>query len=163
MCLRGDKERIARVELPGAVRRAAGDAVAIDMVDTVVPHHVSLATEDREIDRLLERFAGARLVVTDRLHGMIFAAICGTPVVAVDNLSGKVRAVYEAWLADLPYVRFAESEEEVAQAVAGFMASNDSYTWDSSRYCRYFAELKRIIEGRQDPDSCDESNESFVR
>lgn len=162
LCLRGDKERIAREGLPETVRRAAGAAVAIDTVDTVVPHHVSLATEDREIDRLLGRFASARLVVTDRLHGMIFAAICGTPVVAMDNTSGKVRAVYEAWLADLPCVRFAESEGEVAQAVAEFMASDACYTWDSSRYSGYFAELKRIIEGRS-PDFCDESNESFVR
>lgn len=146
LCLRSDKECIEREELPAAVRRAAGGA-AVEPVDTVVPRHVPLAAEDAEIDRLLRLFASARAVVTDRLHGMIFAAICGTPVVALDNRSGKVRAVYEEWLADMPCVRFAESADEVSAAVGEFMASKESYTFDNGRYRERFAELRRIIGG----------------
>ena len=119
----------------------------VEQVDTVVPGHVSLAAEDAEIDRLLGRFASARAVVTDRLHGMIFAAICGTPVVALDNRSGKVRAVYEAWLADVPYVRFVESADDVPAAVGEFMASDERYEFDNSRFRECFAELKRIVDG----------------
>ncbi|MDE6778649.1 MAG: polysaccharide pyruvyl transferase family protein [Alistipes sp.] len=147
LCLRSDKERVERAELPAAVRRAAGDAMKVEQVDTVVPGHVSLAAEDAEIDRLLGRFASARAVVTDRLHGMIFAAICGTPVVALDNRSGKVRAVYEAWLADVPYVRFVESADDVPAAVGEFMASDERYEFDNSRFRECFAELKRIVDG----------------
>lgn len=146
LCLRGDRERVERAELPEAVRRAAGGA-AVETVDTVVLRHVPLVAEDAEIDSLLGRFASARAVVTDRLHGMIFAAICGTPVVAMDNTSGKVRAVYEAWLADVPYVRFAESADDVSAAVGEFMASNGRYEFDNGRFRERFAGLRRIVGG----------------
>ena len=44
--------------------------------------------------------------VTDRLHGMIFSVVTGTPCIALDNVSGKVRGVH-AWIEDLPTLRFA--------------------------------------------------------
>lgn len=47
----------------------------------------------------------SRLVVTDRLHGMIFAVITGTPCLAVDSATGKVSRFYEDWLTDIPSVK----------------------------------------------------------
>ena len=45
------------------------------------------------IDAKLRAFAGMKMIVTDRLHGVIFAAITGTPCVALPSLTGKTENV----------------------------------------------------------------------
>ncbi|WP_206750708.1 polysaccharide pyruvyl transferase family protein [Cryobacterium luteum] len=47
----------------------------------------------------LELYRHSSLVITDRLHGMIFAAITGTPCVALPNTNHKVTGTYTDWIA----------------------------------------------------------------
>lgn len=57
------------------------------------------------------------VVITDRLHATVLAALLEMPVIAMDNENGKVRAIYSDYLHTLPHVYFAETgraaEEEV--------------------------------------------------
>ena len=55
----------------------------------------------------LDEFRKSKLVVTDRLHGMLFAAITGTPCIALGNSSGKVKGVYD-WLTHLDYIQYVD-------------------------------------------------------
>lgn len=55
------------------------------------------------------------MVITDRLHGMIFAAITGTPCIAFDNISKKVSGVYK-WIESLEYIKVVNSFEEFVDA-----------------------------------------------
>ncbi len=52
--------------------------------------------ENREqlLKQKIEEFQSAELVITDRLHGMIFSVITGTPCIAFDNFNAKVKNVY---------------------------------------------------------------------
>ena len=52
------------------------------------------------VNEELKRFAGHRAVITDRLHGMIFAAVTGTPAVVLRSSDRKIEEYYEAFLAD---------------------------------------------------------------
>jgi exopolysaccharide biosynthesis predicted pyruvyltransferase EpsI len=58
-------------------------------------------------------------VVTDRLHGLIFSVIHGTPCVAIENSNHKIRSTWQTWLSDLPSVRLLSDPEpeEVLGAV----------------------------------------------
>ena len=56
----------------------------------------------------LREISSARLVVTNRLHMMIFAAITATPCIAIDNLTHKVLGVYQ-WIKPLPYIKLIEN------------------------------------------------------
>ena len=56
------------------------------------------------IDKLQE-FSTARLVITDRLHGMVFAAITGTACIAFRNYNYKIEGTYE-WIEYLQYIQF---------------------------------------------------------
>jgi exopolysaccharide biosynthesis predicted pyruvyltransferase EpsI len=51
---------------------------------------------------------GASVVVTDRLHVAIPAALLGTPVELMDSGYHKLRGVYERSLADLPHVHLVD-------------------------------------------------------
>lgn len=60
------------------------------------------------VKSFLKMISGKKLVVTDRLHCMIFCAITGTPCIAFDNSNKKISGVYKIWLADLNYISVSE-------------------------------------------------------
>ena len=48
-----------------------------------------------EIKKKIVEFSSCKIIVTDRLHGMIFSLIAGVPCVAIDNKNHKVSGVYK--------------------------------------------------------------------
>ena len=56
-----------------------------------------------------EQFNRAKLVITDRLHGMIFAAITETPCVVIGSYTHKIEESYNKWLKSLEYIRFCKN------------------------------------------------------
>lgn len=65
----------------------------------------------------LKQYTSKKVVITDRLHSMIFAAITATPCIAFDNISGKVRGVYEKWIKDLPYIAVIDDVQKFGQTL----------------------------------------------
>ena len=111
MCLRADKERIADERAHEAIRAALeGCGLAVKETSTVVsePVRVDASNRDSVLESKWEEFRSAEVVVTDRLHGMIFSAITGTPCVALDNVSHKVSQGYE-WIRHIPNIKVAAS------------------------------------------------------
>lgn len=115
LCLRSDsesiltpKERDTLVNLfkKGTTRRTD---MSVDRV--FLPEERAKAVKDK-----LSEYSSAELVITDRLHGMIFAAITDTPCVAIDNFNGKISAAAQ-WLLSLGYIRHASSTNEVVLAI----------------------------------------------
>ena len=70
----------------------------------MIEQNISPRRREFFLNKKLDEFAKAEIVITDRLHGMIFATITGTPCIAFDNLSNKVSGVYE-WIMDQSYVK----------------------------------------------------------
>lgn len=85
--------------------------------DTYIPHFIPLENEKKEVENKINEFAKSRMVITDRLHGMIYAVITGTPVVALNNHNGKVEQVYRSWLSDNPYVKFVSDIKDIEPAI----------------------------------------------
>jgi hypothetical protein len=69
-------------------------------------------------------FASSKLVVTDRLHGMIFCAITGTPSLAIDRNNAQVSRFNRAWLQDIGHVRLLSRSDpvEVCESAASLMS-----------------------------------------
>ncbi|MGM9851676.1 MAG: polysaccharide pyruvyl transferase family protein [Muribaculaceae bacterium] len=74
-----------------------------NMVDVRVP----LNQKELFIREHLQKFMSARLIITDRLHGMIFAFVTQTPALFYDNNNKKVSTTYE-WIRNCGYVFPAE-------------------------------------------------------
>lgn len=77
---------------------------------TTVVKNVDVCHRENAVVKKLKEFASSKLVITDRLHAMIFSAITGTPCIAFDNTSKKVSGVYE-WIKNLKYIHFVEDVE----------------------------------------------------
>lgn len=52
----------------------------------------------------LEIFSSSKLVITDRLHGMILSYITGTPCIALNNSYKKVENTFKDWLSKSNYI-----------------------------------------------------------
>lgn len=75
-----------------------------------------LAAAHGRMQRALSMVRSTEVLVTDRLHGLILALLVGTPVVAVDNSYGKIRALVNTWrLHNLGVIRMADSFPEAAE------------------------------------------------
>lgn len=103
--MRSDLEKVSDDNLIEAIKaNLQRRGYAIRYSDTHSLHPVSPEQREAALFEKWKEFAEAKLVVTDRLHGMLFAAINSTPCLALDNLSGKVKGVYDEWLADNPQI-----------------------------------------------------------
>lgn len=132
LCIRNDKEKGYKGDLMSVIKENV-DGRNVRYLDTQVNRSVSQSDEDREVRGLIEQFQSAQLVITDRLHGMLYATICGTPVIALDNYSHKVKNVYECWLKDLDYVRFVDNVSELPKSMTELL-DNGAGEYNSERY-----------------------------
>lgn len=127
ICLRGDSEAtlpiVARDRLLTQVEKRF---TKIRQTDT----HVYYAPKnDADVQKLLNQswtqMAESELVITDRLHGMIFALLTGTPCITILSKSPKVEGVYNEWLKDNKMIKIIHSVDEFSQAVEEVLTHHD--------------------------------------
>lgn len=117
LMLRGDAEKNTtdRDAQSIEVRLRARYASVMSRDNTVGDESIVAGAEADPFFAMLEDFRAAEVVVTDRLHGMIFAVITGTPYVVLPNTNHKIRGTYDAWIKGrCPYVEFVDSYDDDA-------------------------------------------------
>lgn len=79
---------------------------------------VDIGGKKREevLNNKFQQFQTAQIAITDRLHGMIFAAITETPCIVFGNFNHKISESYK-WLKNLEYIQFCNNMEEIEQAI----------------------------------------------
>lgn len=117
LCFRTDHEGVLTEEIQQQISaKLESMEIPVKYTSTVVDRMVTQAIRDEQLQAKWQEFAASRLVITDRLHAMIFAVITGTACIAVDNKSKKVSGVYE-WLQDVPYVHYCDSPAQVCETI----------------------------------------------
>ena len=109
----------------------------------IVKGGVAVSERENALNAKFAQFSGAELVITDRLHGMIFCAITGTPCIVFDSKSPKVRGCYE-WIKHLDYIRFADKPEDIAEVYRAIPAGPHHY--DNSHLTHYYQTLAEDIQ-----------------
>lgn len=144
LCLRGDCEKTRTEKQEQMIRQQAADLFGVHVTDTDMVVDKCVAVEEREsaLQAKFAEFSAAQLVITDRLHGMIFCAITGTPCIVVDSKSPKVRGCYE-WIKDLDYIRFADDVSQIAEEY--HRIPQTEHVYDNSHLKHYYEELAQDI------------------
>lgn len=130
-----DVEKILNKQYPGQV---------IEYTDTVLPSRITAFNRKREVDKKLNQFSKSELVITDRLHGMVFAALTGTPCIALGNVNDKVKNVYQ-WIRQNEYIRFVDNIEEFSETLKSLDISK-SYTYNKSFAEKSFQPLIELLK-----------------
>lgn len=113
LCLRSDAEKSlagdAHLQIEALLKEKG---LSFGYTDMYSPDRITPGTRREEVGRKMEELASAELVITDRLHGMVFCALTGTPCIVFSNYNHKVRGTYE-WIRHLNYIRYVTSLSEV--------------------------------------------------
>lgn len=118
LCFRNDVEKVYSDESVQKIRNILKEmSIDYNVVDVHLHRYVNWNDAEMVVQKKLDEFKHAKLVITDRLHGMIFAAITGTPCIAVDNSTGKVSGVYK-WIAYLPYIQFIVDNQITSEKIS---------------------------------------------
>ncbi|MEH7502850.1 polysaccharide pyruvyl transferase family protein [Neobacillus drentensis] len=112
LCLRNDREKkISNNQTNGLALSIKSRYQKVIYYDTYIDHF-SKELAKKELDTIWDAFKKAKVVVTDRLHGMIFCAITKTPCVVLPNSNHKIESTYNKWLANVNYIIFVENFDE---------------------------------------------------
>lgn len=106
-CLRNDKESVWKDRKDKFIKDVEKDYQNVFIYDTVINKDVYFQSRVSELNHMWNNFKKSRVVVTDRLHGMILCAITKTPCIALKSLDYKVVESYK-WIKDLNYIELVE-------------------------------------------------------
>lgn len=107
-CLRNDKESVLGNKKNILINKLKHESGQIVEYDTVVNKTIFKDQREKELNYMLDKFLKAKIVITDRLHGMVFCAITKTPCIVTKSLDHKVIGTYE-WIKDLNYIRLVDN------------------------------------------------------
>lgn len=107
LCMRKDNESSVSTDERSAFLQTLSSALPDAFQEDTHIGKVGLTVGQRgvELFKLLDCFKRAQVIVTDRLHGMIFSATTGTPCVVLPNKNHKIVSTYETWLQPLNFIR----------------------------------------------------------
>ena len=79
--------------------------------DTVIKSRGKINFKNREeiCFKLLKEISKHNLIITDRLHGMIFGVITNTPVLVFGSFTPKTRGTLK-WISHLDYISYIENQ-----------------------------------------------------
>lgn len=100
--LRDDQERAANSNRIKSIIKIASQRWNISNTDTKPLNTSFVNRRNRSflLDEKSKQIKQAKLVITDRLHGLILARAQGIPVILFNNADGKIVNLYNTWLKD---------------------------------------------------------------
>lgn len=127
LCLRQDNEKLLSDSVVSSITKVLAEKFShIEHTDTLIDDAcITLSNKELYLDTFLHELSKRQLLVTDRLHGMIFAYITGTPAIVFSNSNQKVKYCYD-WIKDCGYVFYMDqySEQDFIDNIKKALASH---------------------------------------
>lgn len=151
LCLRADKESVLTEEARQSLLKwVEGTGREVHSTDTRLDKWpVPRWERDVLLDAKLREFRSSELVVTDRLHGLLFSVITGTPCIALNNRTHKLRETFR-WVREVPNIRFAASVEEVGALASEVIGVPAVWKGMPERFVRVLEPLLRDGDRRME-------------
>ncbi len=104
----------------------------VEISDTARGEGITEKHRKSKIQEMLDKYKNSQLVITDRLHGMIFAAITSTPCIALGNYNHKIKACSEV-LEHLGYIQYVDNIDEIEEKIEYLLSTKfEKYNNDFS-------------------------------
>lgn len=144
-CTRSDREKAVSDNVWEELK-ASVDELGLVSRKTDMYSDVPVTKENRAdcVRRKMQEFCGAELVITDRLHGMVFAALTGTPCIVFSNCNHKVKGTYD-WISYLPYIRYVETEEEAKNCIQDLLKMYNCQ-FDNTPLKPFYDQLAEVVK-----------------
>lgn len=146
ICLRGDKESILSDENRRDIVNIVSSLYSkVVTTDTVIEFDGNKNERFERLSDKLDAFQNAEIVITDRLHGLIFSVITSTPCVVLPTVNTKITSAFE----DLDMaagIALIKSAEELRDAMLNLQSCSD-IDYDSRLVVEHYkAILDKILK-----------------
>lgn len=141
-CLRQDPEKGNIKGLDQQIQQTLKEQFgSVNITDTVSNDRFILTNylRNRRLHDKWCEFARAEVVVTDRLHGMVFAYLTQTPCVVFSNYNYKVSGTYQ-WIKQMSFIRFCQDITELEDALERVVKTPSKELPDLDKYWQQLAE-----------------------
>lgn len=88
----------------------------IEVSDTVISKRIFKSTRNKELNKKLKQISTSEIVVTDRLHGMIFCYLTHTKCLVFSNNNHKIKGAYQ-WISNCSYIHYMEEEQSLEKNI----------------------------------------------
>lgn len=111
--LRADKEKVTEESFVSDLMNLLGKDNPVERTDTVLSEVDVIDYADREpqLLKMLDKIGSKKLIITDRLHAMIFSIITKTPCLVFGNSYGKAKHSYNDWLHELSFIEYTDNKD----------------------------------------------------
>lgn len=106
LCLRKDCEKMFE-KSEQLEKILSNNDIGFEYFDIFVDRFVSQEAGKGLLSYVINKFQSFDCIITDRLHGMLIAAISNVPCLAFDNSTHKVSGVWE-WIKDYKHIEMVE-------------------------------------------------------
>lgn len=144
-CFRQDLEKVvSQDDITYLKQVVTSKDIAYRNTSTIVHYSINSSRREKELMKKWNEFSTAKLIITDRLHGMIFAVITGTPCLAIDNISKKVSGVYNL-VSGMKNVKICDNMGDVIESLDHFYNLGNYSPSQSVSLEAVYSDLKNLI------------------
>ncbi|HCG8092635.1 polysaccharide pyruvyl transferase family protein [Vibrio parahaemolyticus] len=141
---RDDVEGIfTKTEIDKMLSKLNSDFKKVTVSDTTTNYPISIDMRENELFKIWNVFSSAELIVTDRLHGMIFAYITKTPCIVLKTYNHKVTGQYK-WLENEPNIFLVDDLDKFDNSISAFSTLKAEYS-HTSKLLNNFKSLEAIL------------------
>ena len=145
LCFRNDKEKSIGNDTVESIKRLLEEkGIEYLVSDTVSAERANKENRTRLVCEKLTEFTSARIVITDRLHGMVFSAITGTPCLVFGNNHHKVSGTFQ-WISALPYIKYVDDNQKVEEDLS-MLLSMRTQKYNNQSLIAHYEVLSKAIQ-----------------
>lgn len=126
-CFRHDREKIISDEIIDSLKNALENSGwKIRITDMCIDAKVTKENRRECVKQKMEEFISSKLVITDRLHAMLFSYLTATPCIVFKNSNQKITGTLE-WLKRSQNIFFTENMEQAISAIFEILNNKKEY------------------------------------
>lgn len=139
LCLRDDLEK--KVDYSANIKKLLNEKnLNYSETDTISNSKFTLSERERILKDKWSEFSHSELVITDRLHGMIFSVITRTACLVLPNYNYKIESFYNTWLQDVNFIQFSKSASDFNNKL-NYLVALKSEEYTQTNFEKYYEVL----------------------
>jgi len=118
-----------------------------DISDNILNNYINSTSKSKELVSLhLKSISEHEIVITDRLHGMIFSAITRTSCIAIKNYNHKISSSYE-WFKHFDYIKLLNNNNitEFLNLIYYFKNKKSLNVYNKKYFKKYYKKIREKI------------------
>lgn len=142
---RKDKEKVVDNDMLSKILHILPKDTEYEIIDNIYKCKLNARNRAAAVYEQIAKIGKVKVIVTDRFHGVIFAAITHTPVIALPSMDSKITSGIK-WFSELPYVHLAYEFSEVERLLNIYLWGQVNIDTSVQKKQMLFDSLRKVLD-----------------